>query len=94
MSARLTVARLLRAIGLLRADLLTRVTDRMPEDMEIKSGELVVVDNDGFRKWACLKCPGGCGQKFPSRSTLNGGRDGVSLPIGSAARASSPPFIR
>lgn len=64
MSARLTIARLLRVIGLLRADLLTRVTDRMPEDMEIKSGELVMVENDGFRKWACLKCPGGCGAKI------------------------------
>ena len=39
-----------RAIGLLRADLLTRVTDRMPADTEIKPGELVVVDGDGFRK--------------------------------------------
>lgn len=64
MNARLTVARLLRAIGLLRADLLTRVADRMPADMEIKSGELVVVESDGFRKWACLKCPGGCGVKI------------------------------
>lgn len=64
MSVRLTVALLLRAIGLLRADLLTRVTDRMPADMEIKPGELVVVDSDGFRKWACLKCPGGCGVKI------------------------------
>ena len=64
MRARLAVTRLLRTIGLLRADLLTRVTDRMPADMEIKSGELVVVDSDGFRKWACLKCPGGCGVKI------------------------------
>ncbi len=64
MSARLTFARLLRAIGLLRADLLTRVADRMPADMEIKSDELVVVESDGFRKWACLKCPGGCGVKI------------------------------
>jgi Family of unknown function (DUF6527) len=64
MNARLTVARLLRAIGFLRADLLTRVADRVPADMEIKSGELVVVETDGFRKWACLKCPGGCGVKI------------------------------
>lgn len=64
MNARLTVARLLRLIGLLRADLLTRVADRMPAEMEIKSGELVVVESDGFRKWACLKCPGGCGVKI------------------------------
>lgn len=64
MNARLTVARLLSAIGLLRADLLTRVADRMPADMEIKSGELVVVESDGFRKWACLNCPGGCGVRI------------------------------
>ncbi len=64
MNARLTVARSLRAIGLLRADLLTRMADRVPADMEIKSGELVVVESEGFRKWACLKCPGGCGTKI------------------------------
>ena len=64
MSARLTVARLLRALGLLRADLLTRVADRMPADAEIQAGELIVVESDGFHKWACLKCPGGCGVKI------------------------------
>lgn len=71
MSARLTVARLLRAIGLLRADLLTRVTNRMLADMEIGPGELVVVESDGFRKWACLKCPGGCGVKISLSLTPN-----------------------
>jgi hypothetical protein len=64
MSARVAVARLLRSIGLLRADLLTRVADRVPTETEIRSGELVVVESDSFRKWACLKCPGGCGVKI------------------------------
>jgi Family of unknown function (DUF6527) len=64
MSTRLIVARLFRAVGLLRADLLTRISERVPADTEIKPGELVVVENDGFRKWACLKCPGGCGLKI------------------------------
>jgi hypothetical protein len=61
---RLFIAGLLRRIGLLRADLLTRVTDRMPADNEVWSGELVVVESGGFRKWACMKCPGGCGMKI------------------------------
>jgi len=61
---RLFTAGLLRRIGLLRADLLTRVTDRVPADDEVRTGELVVVESDGFRKWACMKCPGGCGVKI------------------------------
>lgn len=64
MNPGLVVGRLLRALGLLRADLLTRVTDRVPADTEIQPGELVVVESDGTRKWACMKCPGGCGVKI------------------------------
>ncbi|MGO9818139.1 MAG: DUF6527 family protein [Acidocella sp.] len=36
----------------------------MPLDSEVPDGELVVVENGGLQKWACLKCPGGCGQKI------------------------------
>ena len=52
MTMRLFIAGLLWRIGLLRADLLTRVTDKMPADDEVRAGELVVVESDGFRKWA------------------------------------------
>lgn len=64
MSLRVKISGLLRFIGLLRADLLTRVAARMPIDSEIGAGELVVVESGGLRKWACMKCPGGCGTKI------------------------------
>jgi hypothetical protein len=56
--------RLLSGIGFVHADLVFRMTERMPTDSEMRDGELVVVENGGVWKWACLKCPGGCGQKI------------------------------
>jgi len=64
MSVRRAIARLLRSVGLLCADLLTRTAARMPTDTEVAPGELVVVESDGLQKWACMKCPGGCGLKI------------------------------
>lgn len=64
MSLRMKISGLLRRLGLLRADLLTRIAARMPVDSEIVGGELVVVESDGLQKWACMKCPGGCGMKI------------------------------
>lgn len=64
MSVRFAIIQLLRSVGLLRADLITRVAARMPADAEIVPGELVVVESDGLQKWACMKCPGGCGVKI------------------------------
>ncbi len=64
MNVRVAIARLLRSIGLLRADLITRVAERLPADTEVVPGELVVVESEGFQKWACMKCPGGCGVKI------------------------------
>ena len=58
------LVRALQALGFFRADLASRVTDRMPLDSEMKEGELVIVQNSGLQKWACLKCPGGCGLKI------------------------------
>ncbi|OYV32711.1 MAG: hypothetical protein B7Z80_26130 [Rhodospirillales bacterium 20-64-7] len=58
------VFRVLQTLGLFRADLSSRVTDRMPLDSDVKEGELVIVENNGLQKWACLKCPGGCGLKI------------------------------
>lgn len=56
--------RALQALGFFHTDLVSRVTDRMPLDSEVKEGELVIVKNGGLQKWACLKCPGGCGLKI------------------------------
>lgn len=58
------LAHLLRALGLLRFDLLARYVERHPSDGEIANGEVVIVESDGVRKWACFKCPGGCGTRI------------------------------
>ena len=51
----------LRRVGLLRFDLLARTQPTYPEDGTLSPGELVVVEDGGISKWACLRCPGGCG---------------------------------
>lgn len=55
------IDRLLRRAGLLQADLLASTREAHPEVSELKPGELVVVEDAGITKWACLTCPGGCG---------------------------------
>jgi hypothetical protein len=61
MTVRMRIVGLLRHLRFLRADLLTRVAARMPINGEISNGELVIVASGGIQKWACMKCPGGCG---------------------------------
>jgi hypothetical protein len=98
MSMRMKISGLLRRLGLLRADFLTRVAARMPVDSEIGAGELVVVENGGLQKWACMKCPGGCGMKISLSLNANrrprwGGRAGlVRPPQPRALRASDEPM--
>lgn len=58
------LAGVLRSLGIVRFDLLARSVDSQPSDEEIAAGEVVVVESGGVRKWACLKCPGGCGMKI------------------------------
>lgn len=57
-----SLARLLRRFGWLRFDLLTRIQATYPDPKSIAIGELIVVEDAGIQKWACLKCPGGCGK--------------------------------
>lgn len=54
------LANLLRGVGLLRFDLLSASQPTYPDADKISEGELVIVDDDGILKWACLRCPGGC----------------------------------
>jgi hypothetical protein len=61
---RIFIAKFLRSLRVIHFDLLSRSTERHPVDNEIAAGEVVVVESDGVRKWACLKCPGGCGAKI------------------------------
>lgn len=58
------LARLLRKLNILQFDLLARSKETFPEPESLKSGEVIVVDDAGIRKWACLLCPGGCGAQI------------------------------
>lgn len=59
---RRALANLLRFLGLLRFDLLARKRMDYPDLTALRSGDLVLVEDAGVKKWVCLRCPGGCGQ--------------------------------
>ena len=52
-----------------RPDLSGFVMDHHPSDDALREGALVVVADGERRKWACFRCPGGCGGKI--QLTLN-----------------------
>ena len=54
--------RLLRQLRLLDFDLLTDPSSSLPDKSAIADGSLTLVENGSIKKWACLKCPGGCGE--------------------------------
>ena len=57
--------RALVATGIIpRPDLVARVMDRHPTPGDLPPGVLVVVQDGDRAKWACLRCPGGCGEKL------------------------------
>lgn len=56
------VARLLRALGLMKFDFLAETASTFPSDAGLAQGRLVVVRDGDVEKWACLACPGGCGR--------------------------------
>ena len=59
---------ILRALVFLRLvdqpELVGRILDRHPAPEELRAGELIVVQSGDHQKWACLRCPGGCGDKI------------------------------
>ena len=55
------IARLMRRVGLLQFDFLVRNQVVFPEPATLCLDEVVVVCDAGVLKWACLRCPGGCG---------------------------------
>ena len=66
------VSRLLRLVGVLDFDLLTTTAASFPPEEQMRPGDLVHVVDGGTSKWACLRCPGGCGAVIPL--SLNQGR--------------------
>lgn len=73
--------RALVATGIIpRPDLVARVMDRHPTPGDLQPGVLVVVQDGDLAKWACLRCPGGCGEKLQlSLNTSRRPRWAVSL---------------
>ena len=59
------LAKALRSLGLVRYDLLARRTDTYPAPGSVADGDLVIVVDGGRHKWACVRCPGGCGAVIP-----------------------------
>ena len=59
------LATLLRRVGLLHYDLLARRVASYPEAASVSAGELIHVVDGAVEKWACLRCPGGCGTLIP-----------------------------
>ena len=47
-----------------RPELAIRIVERHPASEELHAGELVVVQDGERRKWVCLRCPGGCGERI------------------------------
>jgi hypothetical protein len=45
-----------------KPDVLGRVTSTHPTPVRLGEGELYMVGSPDHWKWACLRCPGGCGE--------------------------------
>lgn len=45
-----------------KPDFVSRTVSSHPTPEEIASGEIVIVGDETYRKWACFRCPGGCGE--------------------------------
>ena len=58
------IRHLLVSVGLIRRpDLIGRQMQEHPTPEQLKEGVLVVVKDKDIEKWACFRCPGGCGEK-------------------------------
>lgn len=58
---RRTIAHVCRSLGLLSFDFLARERSTHPDPASVGAGDLVVVRDGEHLKWACMRCPGGCG---------------------------------
>jgi|TARA_E500000318_G_C3522730_1_gene197081 hypothetical protein len=54
--------RILRRLRLLHFDVLTTRASALPDQSIMEAGKLTLVENGDIKKWACMKCPGGCGE--------------------------------
>ncbi|WP_417728439.1 DUF6527 family protein [Roseovarius sp.] len=56
------MSRLLRRMGLLPFDFLTTRAPSLQDRTALLPETLAVVESGNVKKWACLRCPGGCGE--------------------------------
>ncbi|MBZ0146623.1 MAG: hypothetical protein K8F62_03650 [Pseudorhodoplanes sp.] len=62
---KLLVLWILARLGLVKApDFVVRYAPTHPSQDQIGRGEMVIVRNGSLTKWACIKCPCGCGDKI------------------------------
>lgn len=54
-----------------RPDLIGHTMNQHPTPDELPSGSLVLVKNGQYLKWACFRCPGGCGEKLQLSVNVN-----------------------
>lgn len=47
-----------------RPDMVAYVTALHPAPNEMTKGVILVVRDRGLQKWACMRCPGGCGERI------------------------------
>jgi len=45
-------------------ELLSRLVSRHPTPEEVVTGMLLIVKDGELAKWACFRCPCGCGQRI------------------------------
>lgn len=55
------IAKLLKRVGLLQFDFLATSQPTYPHIDKIRDGEVILVEDAEVMKWACFRCPGGCG---------------------------------
>ncbi|MEQ9040227.1 MAG: DUF6527 family protein [Silicimonas sp.] len=56
------ISRFFRRLGLLPFDFLTTRAPSLQDRTVLAPETLTVVESGNVKKWACLRCPGGCGE--------------------------------
>lgn len=54
----------LRKLGILRVDYLVGRQPVFPDLPSEDTHRIILVEDEGVQKWACLACPGGCGTRI------------------------------
>ena len=58
------LAKILRRLGWIRFEFQVERHPVQPDLDDFASGTMVLVESAEIQKWACISCPGGCGQKI------------------------------